>query len=104
MLLVDGNESELREHRALLHERVCADYKQWNFFTHSLRCVRALPRVQAPGYKQRLNSKRLQQPGDGPEMLLGQKLCGRHDRGLISVLHREQRGKEGDDCFSAPDV
>ena len=36
--------------------------------------------------------------------LFGEQLGRRHDRRLIAVLHREQRGEQRDDGLSAADV
>ena len=37
-------------------------------------------------------------------VLLGEQLGGRHDRRLIAVLDREQRGEQRDDRLAAADV
>ena len=37
-------------------------------------------------------------------MLLGQNLCGCHERGLISRFNRKKHRCYGDDCFSGADI
>src|SRR5687768_7834580 len=37
-------------------------------------------------------------------VLLGEKLGGGHDGGLVSILHGKESGKEADDCLAAADV
>ena len=37
-------------------------------------------------------------------MLLGEDLRGRHDAGLVTVLHRHKRGDHGDDGLAASHV
>src|SRR5262249_51269668 len=50
------------------------------------------------------DSERLEQSSNAAHVLLGEELRGDHDRGLVSVLDREQRGEQRDDGLAAADV
>ena len=49
-------------------------------------------------------ARRLEQPGDVHEVLLGQNLGRRHERDLQIVFHRDERGEQRDDRLAGADV
>ena len=104
MLLVDHGEAELRELRVALHERVRADDEQRLARLHARGRGATLRRRCATGDEQHGHAERRKQALEGARVLLGEQLRGRHERGLVAVLHREQHREERDDGLAAPDV
>src|SRR4051794_14238425 len=104
MLLVDGDETKPTEHRALLHECMRPDRKDGLAPRQLLSSGLAIACAQAAGHEHRLDSEWLEQPRKSTSVLFGQKLCWRHYRGLVTVLHRQQRGKERDDRLATSHV
>ena len=104
MLLVDRGEAELGERRRLLHERVRADDQHRLATRESRRDRLSFARGKTPGQQNRLDAERREQLGHGSCVLLGEQFGRYHDRGLIAVLDREQRGEQRDDRLAAADV
>jgi len=67
--------------------------------------VGTLARAEASGDELDVHLAPLPQQGaQRPRMLLGEDLGRRHERGLVPVLDREERGAERDRRLAAPDV
>ena len=57
-----------------------------------------------PGQQRDAKPRRLQQPRQRHEVLLRQNFGRRHERHLLAILHRHQRGEQGDDRLARSDV
>jgi hypothetical protein len=90
VLLVHDRQAEAAEAHALLHQGVGADHQRGAI----PYCVqRRLPGLAGhlaaePGG---LDAQRRQPLAEVPQMLFGQQLGGRHDRGLVAIADRAQR-------------
>src|SRR5438874_7117236 len=104
MLLVDDRESKLSESSCFLNQRMRADHECRRGSANDLRRLRAVACCHSSREKQRTNRERLEKLRNRPVMLLREKLGGRHERRLISILHREQRGEHSDNRLSTSDV
>jgi hypothetical protein len=104
VLLVDHHETEAMELHGFLQERVGAD-------DDSHRADRQLPphrpllrSGQASDQQAGLDVERSEQLLERRVVLLGEQLGRRHERRLISVLHREHHPEQRDDGLARADV
>ena len=104
MLLIDGDEAEMSEDRTLLHQSVRPNDEHGIAPGEFFRSGFAFARTKTACQEHGLDSEWLEQFGEGPDVLLREKLCRRHDGSLIPVLHRQQRREEGDDGLPAADI
>ena len=65
---------------------------------------RPLLRRRRAGQQRDPEPRRLEQPADVDEVLLGQDLGRRHERDLEAVLHRDERRHQRDDGLARADV
>ena len=70
----------------------------------SASCSRRAARAGRAGQQRDAEARRLQQPRDVDEVLLGQDLGRRHERHLQAVLHRDERRQQRDDRLARADV
>jgi len=104
VLLVDDDEPEIPERHVSRHQRMRADDEMD-------RAALDLGELLAPrrpggrsGEQRDAEARRLQQPRDVAEMLLGEDFGWRHDRHLQAVLHRHQRRQQRDNRLAGADV
>ena len=104
VLLVDDDQTELLEPDVAFDQRVRADdeVNRAGFDLGQLLAPRG--RGRRAGQQRDAEPRRLQQPRDVEEVLLGQDFGRRHERDLEAVLHRDQRREQRDDRLPRPDV
>jgi hypothetical protein len=104
VLLVDHHEPELSEPDVAFDQRVRADDQLDGpgFDFGELLAPRS--RRRRAGEQRHAKPRRLQQPRDVEEVLLGQDLGRRHEGHLQAVLHRHERGEQRDDRLAGADV
>ena len=104
MLLVDDHQAEVVEADRVLDQRVRADRKM-NRSGGKLRLhLPPLLRRRRAGQQRDPEPRRLEQPADGDEVLLGEDFGRRHERDLKAVLHRHQRRHQRHDGLAGTDV
>ena len=104
VLFVDDHETELVKTHVALHQRVRAHDQ---VHCARLNCGELFPSRGArggAGQQRDAEARRLQEPRDVREVLLGQNLGRRHERHLQTVLHRDDRRQQRHDGLPRPDV
>ena len=104
MLLVHDGEAELGEGSRLLDERVSPHDERGRRIRELRGDLAPLLRAKTARHQQRRDRKRLEHARHRARVLLGEQLRRRHDRGLKSVLHREESAEQSDDGLAAADV
>ena len=105
VLLINHRQPEPGRGRFVVKQRVRADINLRRRPAKNLRQITAdhflFPRA---GAQRQPHAERLQPTAKHQEMLLGQDLRRRHERGLIPGLHAEQHRRDGDERFARADV
>jgi hypothetical protein len=104
VLLVDHHQAELAELDGFLHERVRAHDAADLAGGHGGPPRGALAALQRRGQQRDRHAKRLEQPRERHDVLLGQDLGRGHDRGLVARFDGGQGGERGDDRLAGADV
>ena len=104
MLFVDDDQAELLEADVALHERVGADDEVHRAGFDLGELLPPGLTTRGPGQQRHAKARRLQQPRDVQEVLLGQNLGRRHERHLQAVLHRDERRQQRHDRLARADV
>ena len=94
MLLVDDHQSEIRKRHGILYERVRPDNQRRLERCYPRQCQSSLFRTEASSQQHWRDAERSEQAFDCPRVLLGEQFSRRHQRGLRSVLHRQQRSEQ----------
>ena len=97
VLLVDDGQRQPMELDTRLEQSVRAHDDEVTAFRHRRQPRTAFRRTLAAGDEPHIDAKRRQPLAQGLEMLLGEDLGGCHDRGLIAVFGRANRGKRSHD-------
>ena len=104
MLLIDDGEAEPPEAHPLLDERVGADRQAGGVRGEGRGGRTARRGPLAPGHQHGGDPERGEERGDRARMLLREQLGRGHERDLKPVLHRDERGADGDDRLPGADV
>ena len=106
MLLVDDDQAEAVELYFFLDQGVGADDKLCLTAIDEAAVVAFSIFVERAGEQDdaRLAAGAFEELARGEEMLGGEDLGGRHERGLVAVFHGDEHGLEGDDGFAGADV
>ena len=105
MLLVGGNEAELRERGCVLHQRVCSGDEQ-RLTALAKRAAIALRsrRKNFPSATPARCRAWREHARDRPRVLLGEQFGQHHESSLIPVLQRQQRREQRDDRLAAAHI
>ena len=104
MLLVDHHKREVAECDRLLEQRVRADQDIDATLGERGKDILALSALLAAAEERDVQPCRRSEAAYRLEMLAGEKLGRRHERGLRAGLDRGRHGEKGDDGLAAADV
>jgi len=104
VLLVDDGEPEPPEAHPLLDERVRADDERYAAVRDAGDRIAPRLALDAAGEQPRLDAERREERRDGRQVLLGQELRRRHERGLAARLDRAERREQRHERLAAADV
>jgi hypothetical protein len=103
VLLVDHDEAELAE-SGRSSTSACVPTTRWISPPRRPSPAAPFAAAERAGHRAIAEPRARQQSRAGAEVLLGEDLGGRHERDLLSVLHRHDRGQHGDDRLAGADV
>ena len=104
VLLVHHGEAKAVESHRLLDQGVRPHHQARRPAGDALPHRALLRRRQPADQELRPEVERLEQPRERRPVLLGEQLGGRHDRGLVVVLHREQHREQRHHRLAGADV